>query len=130
MKKIVAICLAFALLFTVVGCGSEEISAAELRSKFPEYYDLDTFKGLEVYVWETTENEYRCGVLSGTNRLKTAEELDGLKANGATVEEMKAILSSYEVEKENISILPFDIQILSPDEYTNTDFQKIKALFD
>lgn len=59
--------------------------------------------------------------------MKTTDELNALKANGATIEEMKVILSSYDIEKENIIILPLDIQNLSPDEY---DFQEIKALFD
>ncbi len=130
MKKMIAVSLALVLVFTVAGCGNQAISDAELRQKFPEYYDLDTFKGLEVYVWETEENVFRCGVLFGTNRVKTTDELNALKSNGATVEEMKVILSSYDIEKEDIIILPFDIQNLSPDEYNDSDFQTIKALFD
>ncbi len=104
-----------------------DLSEAALREKFPAYYDLGAFKGLEVYVWESGEQTYRCGVLSGTNRLKTEEELNELKANGATVEEMKAILSSYDTEKENIIILPIDIQ--STADGIN-DLQALRALFD
>lgn len=55
MKKFIALCLVVVLVFTVVSCGNKEISDAELRQKFPEYYNLDTFKGLEIYVWETEE---------------------------------------------------------------------------
>ena len=69
----------------------------ELRIRFPQYYDLITPKGLEVYVWQTADNVYYCGLLPGTNRGATEDEITDLAANGATVEEMKVILSSYGV---------------------------------
>jgi hypothetical protein len=70
--------------------------------KFPEYFGLSTAKGLEVYVWQMGANSYCCGVMGGTNRTKSLEELMNLKA--ATVDEMKAILSTYDIAKENIII--------------------------
>lgn len=95
----------------------------DLRQRFPEYYDLDLFKGLEIYVWQTEEGEYRCGALSGTNRLKTFEEILTLKANGATIKEMRTILSSYDVEKDTITVI--SIQITSS-EYTIIDVEDEK----
>lgn len=65
-----------------------------MRIRFPQYYDLITPKGLEVYVWQTADNVYYCGLLSGTNRGATEDEITDLAANSATVEEMKVILSS------------------------------------
>ncbi len=138
MKKLIMLCLIVVLVFAAFGCGNAEIASignaeishGELRQKYPEYYNLGTFKGLEVYVWTTAENEYRCGVLPGTNRLKTTEELDALKANGATIEEMKAILSSYDMEKDSIVVLPLDMQMLSPEDHGNMDLQEIRSLFD
>ena len=44
-----------------------------LRDKYPEYFALGTFKGLEVYVWQMAENDYRFGLMQGTNREKTLE---------------------------------------------------------
>ena len=38
-----------------------------MRIRFPQYYDLITPKGLEVYVWQTADNVYYCGLLPGTN---------------------------------------------------------------
>ena len=32
--------------------GTTTMDESALREKFPEYYDLSTFKGLEVYVWQ------------------------------------------------------------------------------
>ncbi len=76
-----------------------------LREKYPEYFDLSTFKGLEVYVWQMAPNRYSCGVMEGTNRNKTTEELMNLK--GASAEEMKVILSTYHIPKENVFIIPW-----------------------
>jgi len=78
----------------------------QLKQKYPEYFNLGTFKGLEVYIWQTSSGEYLCGVLQGTNRNKTDEEIAKLAENGATVEEMKVILSYYNIDKESIIIIP------------------------
>ena len=46
-----------------------------LKEKYPEYFELGTFKGLEVYAWQMAEDYYRFGLMQGTNRQKTLEEL-------------------------------------------------------
>ena len=33
-------------------------ASGPLRIKYPEYYNLDTFKGIEVYVWQNENGEY------------------------------------------------------------------------
>ena len=82
-----------------------------LRAKYPEYFDLSTFKGLEVYVWQMGPNSYSCGVLPGTNREKTFEEL--MKLKGATIAEMRAILSTYDIDEEDVSIIPWQNPVSS-----------------
>ena len=84
---------------------SPATSLDELRERFPEYFDLSTFKGLEVYVWQLAPDSYSFGVMEGTNRNKTNEELWSLKS--ATLDEMRAILSTYDIPKENIIVIPF-----------------------
>jgi hypothetical protein len=81
----------------------------DLQKRFPEYYNLDTFKGIEVYVWQTNDGTYECGAMNGTNRNKTFEEILLLEKNGATFEEMRTILSSYNIDKERIVIIPVNI---------------------
>ena len=76
--------------------------SGHLRIKYPEYYNLDTFKGIEVYVWQNDDGEYRCGALSGTNRGKTIEELTALAENSTTIDEMRSILASYKSVKESL----------------------------
>jgi hypothetical protein len=46
---------------------------------------------------------YSCGVLPGTNRNKTLEELMNLK--GASLAEMRAILSTYDIDERNYIVL-------------------------
>ncbi len=82
-----------------------------LREKYPEYFGLSTFKGLEVYVWQMAEGSYSWGLMEGTNREKTSEELWSLR--GTTTEEMRLILSSYDIPEENIFILPMGKPISS-----------------
>ena len=83
----------------------------ELRVKYPEYFELGTFKGLEVYVWQMAENDYRFGLMQGTNREKTPEEKMALK--GATAEEMALILSNFDIEDESIFVIPWQNPISS-----------------
>lgn len=125
MKKLIAIVLAFACVSCIVGCNS---TTKDLQKKFPEYYNLDTFKGVEVYVWQTDEGEYRCGALYGTNRGKTFEEISNLAKNSATIEEMRIILASYDIPTEDIIIIPIIITA-SNFEIVSADFSKIKDIF-
>ena len=84
---------------------SQPAQADGLREKYPEYFDLPTSKGLEVYVWQLAPDSFSCGLMEGTNREKTPEELMALK--GASIEEMKTILSDYDIPKEDIFIIPW-----------------------
>ena len=77
----------------------------KLREKYPEYFELGTFKGLEVYVWQMAEDDYRFGLMQGTNRMKTLEEMMALK--GATSEEMALILSTFDIEDRDIFVIPW-----------------------
>ncbi len=101
-----------------------------LYEKYPEYFNLDTMKGLEIYVWQMAGNLYHSGVLSGTNRMKTQEEIQNLMGNGATIEEMKDILSAYEIEKESVIIYPVHNPVSSYWYEIDDEYQaKIEAMF-
>ena len=83
----------------------------KLREKYPEYFELGTFKGLEVYVWQMAEDDYRFGLMQGTNRQKTLEELMALK--GASPEEMALILSAFDIDDRDIFVIPWQNPISS-----------------
>lgn len=133
MKRVVILFFTFTLVIVLGACGNESTVNKELQRKFPEYYNLNTAKGLEVYVWQTAEDTYYCGVLPGTNRGKTDEEISNLATNGATVEEMKIILLSYDISNDDIDIiiLPYR-QSISDYSYQIDDIyiQNITALFE
>lgn len=121
MKKKIVLLLAFACMLVLLLCN-------RYRLKYPEYYSLDTFKGIEVYVWQTEDGEHRCGALSGTNIGKEFDEISNLAANSATIREMKTILSSYNIDRESIIIIP--IKINAEDfEIVTADFTKINERF-
>ena len=92
------------MVFELVQEHEADIDMEGLQAKFPDYFDLPTSKGLEVYVWQMAPDSYACGLLPGTNREKTLEELMNLK--GATIAEMREILSAYDIAETDISIIP------------------------
>ena len=106
-KKILIIVLCLIMLFSLSACND----AASLKEKYPEYFGLSTFKGLEVYVWQMAPESYSFGLMEGTNRWKTPEELMNLK--GVSTEEMKGILSSYDIPDENVFIIPYQHPVSS-----------------
>lgn len=88
---------------------SPEIEA--LQVKYPGYFGIGTFKGLEVYVWQMAEDDYRFGLMQGTDHEKTLEEKMALK--GATAEEMALILSTFDIEDKDIFVIPWQDPISS-----------------
>ena len=115
MRKFKLLILLSVCIFILSACNTSsdtknESSTAyieeELRQKYPEYFDLSAFKGIEVYVWQMAENSYRCGALEGTNRAKFVKEIQDLQFNSASIEEMKAILSFYDIPEDYIIIEP------------------------
>lgn len=98
----------------------------ELKVRFPEYFGLSTKKMMSVYVWQTGENDYYCGLMEYTDDPGNAP----LNLKPATFEEMRVILSSYDVTKKDVVLKP----IFNPssgyyytvdDEYT----QKVNSMF-
>ena len=126
MKKGIILTLMICMLFTCnIGCSSEKkpeivptkvekvtivptkednnsSELSRLKEKVPEYFVLNTTKGLKVYVWQMAPDSYSFGLVSGTNKVAVNEEL--LLLRGVSLEEMKLILSTYDVPREQITI--------------------------
>ncbi len=79
------------------------LKEADLRENYPQYFDLNTSKGIEVYVWPTEKGTYVCGALRGTNRNKTEEEIRGLV--GISFAEMEVILSTYHLPADDCTVM-------------------------
>lgn len=89
----------------------ERKEITELRAQFPEYFGLDTSKGLKVYVWQMAENDFSCALISGTDERSELEI--GIQCKGTTIEQMRLILSTYGLEEKEIEVVPFHNSISS-----------------
>ena len=56
-----------------------------------------------------SEKSFYCGVLPGVNRNYTDEELWDLHKNPATIEEMRVIIDSYDLPKQNVHLIPIQM---------------------
>ena len=103
----------------------------ELKQKYPEYFKLNAFKGVEIYVWEMAEGSYYCGMMSGTNRNKTEEEIWDLAKNPVSIEDAKTILKEQGIDKKYWIITPV-VQPVSSYRYEIDDAyrEKIRKLFE
>ena len=83
---------------------SEELNISNLREKYPQFFNVSTDGGLTVYIWQLAENNYNCYLINSvidalTDRTFAFEV-------GTTIPEMRAILSTYDVDKDDIVIRP------------------------
>lgn len=102
----------------------------ELKAKYPMCFGLDTSNGLAVYVWETTEDSYSCGLLPGKNLEYTDEEIRELQRSPATMTEMLAIVSSYRISKEQVVIRPITLGDSSYSYITDEAYcKKVEQIF-
>ncbi len=78
----------------------------QLRETYPEYFGLDTSKGLRVYVWQMAENSYDCALQAGKDPYY--DGLATLTLKGATMEEMQQIVASYfpRISREDVKVIP------------------------
>lgn len=68
-------------------------------AKFSEYYNYHgAFKGVEMYAWKNDE-QFFTGLLLGTNRCKTVDEIKKLQENPCPLEIMKNIIATYSEEE-------------------------------
>ena len=102
MRKLITFILVLAAVLSITSCMSKE--AAELKKQYPQYFGLDASGGLDVVVWQMSQNSYSFGLLphSEEQRNWLDEELTDLKPVNA--EQMKIILSTYRIDSSKIDI--------------------------
>lgn len=89
------------LLLGFNGCST---MTSQYHEDFSEYYNVGTFKGLELYAWQDDGSWYS-GLIFGTNRLKTVEEIERLQDNPCPIKAMKDILSTYTLEERRYCVI-------------------------
>ena len=102
MRKLITFILVLAAVLSLTACMSKE--AAELKKQYPQYFGLDASGGLDVVVWQMSQNSYSFCLLphSEEQRNWLDKELTDLKPVSA--EQMKIILSTYRIDNSKIDI--------------------------
>ncbi len=99
---------------------TETLDIHLLKQQYPHFFGLDTSKGLSVFVWQMASTSYSCALLPESN-IRTTEEVWSLTAlPAASITEMRAIVDSYGLSKDRVSIIPI-IQPISSCYYQIDD---------
>ena len=90
-----------------------EYEVVSLRERYPEYFGLDDSKGLDVYVWQMAKNSYSFGLLPHAEQGRDWIAPELLNLRGASAAEMSVILSKYNVDEDDIYIIPWQNPVSS-----------------
>lgn len=71
------------------------IDINQLKTKYPTYFNLDTTKGLTVYIWQMSADSYYCGLLPNSDIGHTELELFRLHLSSTSIDEMRSIVTYY-----------------------------------
>ena len=85
-------------------------SQIEMMDKFPEYFGLNASNGLDVLVWQFSQNSYYFGLNESGEDIQNDDEgllIRYISLKGTSVEEMRIILSTYNVDESDITIVPW-----------------------
>lgn len=117
LKKMLIWVLALTMALLTVGCnkpsqGEPEPTATEppamdnaLKEAHPTFFDLDTTNGLTVYVAMFAPELYCCSLFP-TGQIDDPF-MQIMNINHADLEEMKLILSTYDIAPERITVTPY-----------------------
>ena len=90
-----------------------------LQSTHPQFFNLDISNGLYVYVWKMASEGYYCGLgtkgdweFGDGDYFGHAPEVF-LRAQGLTFRQMHRILDTYDIDREDVHVVPFQNPISS-----------------
>ena len=100
----------------------------QLKTKYPQFFNVSTDGGLTVYIWQMSKDNYSC-YLANTSMEAISDNSFAYDV-GASIAEMRAILSTYDVEQKDITVQPV-INLFSSYVYNiDTAYRtKVKELF-
>ena len=88
-------------------------STDSLRQRYPKYFGLDDSEGLDVYVWQMAKNSYSFGLLPRDEQGRDWLAHELLNLRGTSAEEMSVILSTYNIDENDIYIIPWQNPVSS-----------------
>lgn len=75
-----------------------------LKAKYPQFFNVSTDGGLKVYIWQMSKSNYQCYLVNrGIDMF--ADQSFAFEV-GATIAEMRAILTTYDIDPNDITIHP------------------------
>ena len=86
------------------GGTAKRLDLTELQGKYPQFFNASTDGGLTVYVWQTAEDRYLC-YLANT-AMEAISDNSFCYEVGATIPEMRMILTTYDIEQKDITVQP------------------------
>ena len=104
------------LLFRAsVDSSREYATDGSLEETYPEYFGLDASGGLDVIVWQMSEDNWNFALLEhiDAERDWPDHELMDLSTKGVDAASMREILSTYNVGEDDIHIVPWQNPISS-----------------
>ncbi len=75
-----------------------------LKVKYPQFFNISTDGGLTVYIWQMSANNYSC-YLANTSMEAISDNSFAYDV-GASIAEMRAILTTYDTEQKDITVQP------------------------
>ena len=87
----------------IVSDKNDEKEIRRLQEKYPHFFGLDTENGVTVYVTKLGQDNFECYI---TSRLIDPQKIMHFN-KFASIEEMKLILSTYNLANEEIAVKPF-----------------------
>ena len=106
----------------------------QIKEDYPMVFCLDTSKGLDIVVWQLATSDYNFALVS--HRDGEYDLLDeGLLRYGATglsVDQLKAVLATYDISKDDLYIVPWQNSLSSyiPPEIEKDKDGYIKSIRD
>lgn len=76
----------------------------QLKTKYPQFFDVSTDGGLTVYIWQMSKDNYSCYLAN--NSMEAVSDNSFAYDVGATIAEMRAILTTYDIDRNDITIQP------------------------
>ena len=99
-----------------------------LKVKYPQFFNVSTVGGLTVYIWQMSKDNYSC-YLANTS-MEALSDNSFAYDIGASISEMRAILTTYDIDRNDITIQPVRNPLSSYYYVIDTAYRtKVKELF-
>ena len=108
--------------------GMSIASITNLRTLYPELFNLSSNGGLTVHIWQTSKTDYRCFLISSASATKNGQTFS--YKSGTTVSEMRAVLTTYGIAKDKVTVTPVKNSLSSYEYKIDAKYTKeVEKLF-